>query len=152
MASLYNQPAGNTLDPDDYNAFQTQKRQADRAYGIGTAQNRFRKNDARLNYLKQTRDLNQNYGVTRRGFGAELNNRGLLNSGIYNQSYLDLQNQRMNADSDLKSEFDQQLAGLREADDQLATINKGAKEDVEAAQAARTASVAAALKYAKEFG
>lgn len=152
MANLYNPSGIGQLDADDWNAYQTQKRQALLARDLGKSQNAYRRTQASLDWTRGKRDLGFNYGIQRRQFGSDLNQRGLLNSGIYRQQYMDLLTARQYQDADLKQQHDRTLEGLRQADGQLDLIYKHAIDDTDSAEAARRASVAAALAEARRNG
>lgn len=148
--SLYDSSGLGNLDPDDYNQFQTQRRQARSNYNRSTAQNKFRRTGAGVDYADAIGDLRRQYTRARGSFGSDFIQRGLLNSGLYRQGYADLQRQRQDAQADLRRQYQRTLDGLGLADRQLLGIRDDALNDIESAQAARRASVAAALRYARE--
>lgn len=150
--TLYNDKGRGDLDPDDHNLFQTQRRQANQAYNLGSAQNKYRRSTYDQNYAAQTGDLRRQYRDARNSFGSDWTQRGLLNSGLYRQAYGQLQGQRQQAAADLLRQYQQQKAGTDLAGRQLSTIRSDAFADVAAAEAARRQSVAAALRLAKEQG
>lgn len=150
--TLYNPDGLGQLDPDDYNAFQTRRRQAQQSYDIGTAQNQWKRDTADQEYASATSDLRRQYGRARRQFGSNWTKRGMLNSGLHDKAYQDLQVDRQQGLSDLLRQYNQSRSGLELADRQLSTILWDSVVDVNAAEEARRQSVAAALNYAKENG
>lgn len=149
--SLYSDVGIGNLDPDDFNNFATQRRRADQAYQLGQAQNTYKRTTFDQQYASGKRDLRQQYMQQRRGFGADLNRRGLLNSGIYNNAYRNLQTQRNNQAADLTMQYNQMTGGLNLANQQLERVRTDALNDIESAEDARRKSVAAALKAAREM-
>lgn len=153
MAKIPYNPNGiGNLDPDDYNRFQRQRIQADQQYDIGKAQNQYKRENADRRYARGKSDLRRQYSRARRGFGSDFIQRGLLNSGLYNRAYADLQVDRDQAAGSLLDQYSETTRGLDLANRQLLDIKQNAKWDVDATEEARRQSVAAALKYAKEFG
>lgn len=152
MANLYNPSNIGNLDPDDYNAFQTRRRQAYSGYQQSKDQNAYRRTNAGLGLATGQRDLRQQYSKARGAFGSEFTQKGLLNSGLYRKAYKDLRTDRASGYADLTSQYNQLISGLRISDRQLLDTRTNSLNDTDSAQAARVASVAAALKYAKENG
>lgn len=150
--NLYDPKGLGDLDPDDHNSFQTARRQARSAYDIGKAQNQFKLESAGQDYASRKSDLRRQYGRARRAFGSDFTQRGLLNSGLHDKAYADLQVDRAQGFADLLRQFRQTQGGLSLANSQLSTIKADTLNDIESAEAARRASVAAALKFAKEHG
>ena len=150
--NLYDANGVGVLDPDDFNAFQTRRRGARTAYDLGTAQNQYKRDTYAQQYGRQSNDLRIEYGRKRRDFGSDLNKRGLLNSGLYDSAYRDLQTDKLRSGDGLRGQYDNARRGLDLADSQLGIIKNSSLNDVESAEAARRSSVAAALKYAQENG
>lgn len=153
MANTSYNPSGiGNLDPDDFNRYQRQRDQARRSYGIERAQNTYKRESADRRYSAGKSDLRRQYQRARGNFGSDLIQRGLLNSGLYKQAYRDLQVDRQQAGSDLLRNYQETTRGLDLANRQLLDLRTGALADIDATEQARRDSVAAALKYAKEFG
>lgn len=150
--SLYDPTGIGALDPDTFNQFQTGRRQARSAYDMGTAQNEYKRSVYRTDYGRDKNDLRVQYGRARRGFGSDYIKRGLLNSGLYKSAYRDLQLDKSRSETGLRDRFQTAIDGLALADRQLGRIKNDSLNDIESAETARRASVAAALGYAKENG
>jgi len=136
----------NYLSPEEINAYQTRRQQADTAYG---------RTRANIDYLRSLGGVDYGLAKSRKtaawdkafkGLASPYARRGILRSGIYNTGYRDYNTARENA------EFDMELANRRQMDqyqrqaDDLELIRNMTLQQIESEQNARQSSLAAQLR------
>ena len=147
--SLYKAAGRGDLTADDYNYFQTQKRQVNTQYALGIAQNKFQRDSAKANYLRQKDAVGRSWKQRFADFQAPYAANGLLNSGLYAQGR-DRFNTARNAEhGDLLAAYNERTGALKLADRQLWDVMIGGLNDASSAEAARRASVAEELTRAR---
>lgn len=137
------------LNPDELNYYRTRKRQVTDTYNLGQAQNTYQQGALGRQQERSVGNLAYQYGQMRDklpwGFGA----RGLLNSGIYQKSLTDLaEGAYLRPLNQMTAEYQDQLGALQLAQQQLGQVQAGALSDVDEAERARIAAVAASLRGA----
>lgn len=148
--SQYRGAGRGELTADDYNYFQTQRRQIDQQYNLGRAQNKFQRDSARANFDRQKAAATQSWKQRFVDFQSPYAQGGLLNSGIY-ASGRDRFNTARNAEfGDLLAAYNERAGGLNLADRQLGSVRYNALDDLASQGAARRASVAEELRRARQ--
>lgn len=137
------------LNPEELNYYRTRKRQITDTHNLGQAQNAYQQGALGREQERSVGNLAYQYGQMRDkapwGYAA----RGLLNSGIYQKGLTDLaQGAYIRPLNDLQAQYQDQLGGLQLASQQLGQIQAGALSDVDEAERARIAAVAASLRGA----
>lgn len=134
------------LTSDDLNYFATQRRQVNQNYGYGIDQNQWQRDVSRGEYNRGLEDLRSQYGRMRNSLPSGFAKGGLLNSGIYARALDEFQADRTRNMGNLTAAYNERLGGLALADRQLESIRRNALDDTAAAETARRATVAEALR------
>lgn len=139
----------NELNPEEINYYATRRRQVTDTHNLGQAQNTYQQGAMGRDLERTTGDLAYQYGQMRDkapwGYAA----RGLLNSGIYQKGLYDLQQSGyVRPLNNITSQYQDQLGALQLASQQLGQVQSGALSDVDEAEKARIAAVAASLRGA----
>lgn len=141
MALDYGAPS-----PDEMAQYGAARRKSSTAYGQAQAQLAFQRQNANANYSQQFGDLARNYDQMRQKLPGQFVRRGVQNSGIYKDALTNYAQQRALAAGRLGQQQQQELGGY-DLQQQAASQNyTNAQLDVAEAEAARRASIAAALK------
>ena len=136
----------NYLTPEEINAYQVRRQQADTAFG---------RQLANLNYQRSVAGQDYGIGKTRiatswdkafRQLPAAFVRRGVLRSGIYNQGFGDYLTGRENATQDWALQNQRRMAALQNQQDDFEAIRNMTLQQIEAEQAARQAGLAAAIR------
>lgn len=141
MALDYGAPS-----PDEMAQYGVARRKAATTYGQTNANLQFQRQNANANYSQQFGDLARNYDQMRQKLPGQFVRRGVQNSGIYKDALTNYAQQRALAAGRLGQQQQQELGGY-DLQQQAASQNyTNAQLDVAEAEAARRASIAAALK------
>lgn len=137
------------LNPEELNYYSTRRRQITDTYNLGQAQNTYQQGALGRDEQRQIGDLAYQYGQMRDKAPWGYARRGLLNSGIYQKGLTDLaQSGYVRPLNNITGQYQDQLGALQLAQQQLGTIQTGALSDVDEAEKARIAAVAATLRGA----
>lgn len=148
--SRYSDKGRGDLSADDWNWLQTQRRQIEQQYSLGTAQNKFQRDTAKANYLRRKGDLTRSWAQRFADFQAPYVRAGLLNSGLYalgRDRFNLARNQQL---GELLADYEQTIGALKLSDELLASVRRNALDDIASAEAARRASVAEELRRARQ--
>lgn len=149
--NLYTSAGKGDLTSDDLNYFQTQKRRINQTYGYGIGQNQWQRDTSKGEYDRSLADLRAQFGQMRRQLPAQYAKGGMLNSGIYARGLDQWQSDFTRGQGNLAGQYNNQLAGLTLADRQLESVRRNSLDDLASAGTARRASVAEALRDAKDY-
>lgn len=148
--SQYNPTGRGDLSADDYNYFQTQRRNITDQYHINRAQNTYQRGANRTDYLRNRRNVVTQWRSRVPEFQSPYVQGGLLNSGLYQQGYDEFGAARNMELGDLYSAYQQKAGSLNLADQQLYQLYRSGLSDVASAGAARRATIAEELRRAKQ--
>lgn len=136
-----------SLTPEDYAAYGSQRRNIDTQYGIGLANNQYSQDTLRNQYARQIAQVGAQYAQQRTQLPGSFAKRGMLNSGNYQRALTTFAQNRGQALGDVNANFYDQLGAYAQQKSALDTTRAGGISDIDAAQAARSAT-AAALRVA----
>ena len=136
------------LSPEDINYFDTARRRLGLNYQQGSAQNAYQQGVLGQQQASGLDALNNRYNQLRNQLPGGYAQRGLLNSGIYQQGLQQYAQNRQTDLNNVQQQYQQQLGGLQLGQQQLDQQNTGGLGDIEAQQAARRQAIAAALRSA----
>jgi len=136
----------NYLTPEEINAYQVRRQQADTAFGRQRANLDYQRSIAAQDYgLGKTR-LTRSWDQAFRKLPASFARRGVLRSGIYRQGFGDYQTGRENAASDWEMQNQRRMDAFQNQQNDLELIRNMTLQQIEAEQAARQAGLAAAIR------
>lgn len=146
--SYYSDEGRGDLTPDDYGYFQVARRRVTDTHGLNTFQNIYQADSLTKQRDISRQDLMRQFDRNRRKFSGGYAKGGIMNSGIYARHLADLYSDRDYGLNRIESQYAQQLAGLRLAQQQLDATKDNSLSDIDTQEAARRAAVAAALRGA----
>lgn len=136
----------NYLTPEEINAYQVRRQQADTAFGRQRANLDYQRALAGQDYgLGQTR-IARSWDQAFRRLPGSFARRGITRSGIYNQGFGDYLTNRENATADWDLQNQRRMAGFQNQQQDLELIRNMTLQQIEAEQAARQAALAAQLR------
>ena len=134
------------LDPESVNSFETSRRRVRTTYGQGLAQNTFQKGRLDQAAGRGRFDLMKRFDAMRNKMPGGFAKRGLLNSGIYQESLANYGADRLTA----TNRFEEDTLGaqnqLQLGANQLDELYKDALTDIDGQESARRQGIAASLK------
>src|SRR4051812_14552452 len=74
------------LNPSEVQYYKTQANRLTRQYGYGSAQNRYERSNAAIQNQWGLSDINKQYGRARETISDPYNQRGMMNSGLWQQA------------------------------------------------------------------
>jgi hypothetical protein len=137
------------LNPEELNYYRTRRRQVTDTYNLGQAQNVYQQGALGRAQERGVGNLAYQYGQMREKLPWGFGRRGLLNSGIYQRGLQQLaEGAYIRPLNEMTAQYQDQLGALQLAQQQLGQVHAGAISDVDEAERARIAAVAASLRGA----
>jgi len=134
------------LGPEEIAYFDSLQSRLNNQYGQGAAQNLFQQSMLQSEQGVREQDLGRRFDQMREKLPAGFQQRGLMNSGVYQQGLTDYGTERTNAFADLQRGFQNQMGGLQQAYAQMGSTYSTGMSDVESQRTARRRGKAAALR------
>ena len=135
----------NYMTPEEINAYQVRRQQADTAFGRQRANLDYQRGIAGQDYgIGQTR-IARSWDKAFQQLPAAFARRGGMRSGIYNQGFKDYLTGRENAESDWNLQNRRRMDAFQNQQDDLELIRNMALQQIESEQSARQAALAAEI-------
>lgn len=140
---------GTTIDPESGNYFRTQRRRITDTYNMGSAQNLYQQATAGNTLQRSIGDIAYNYNQMRQKMPWSFAARGLMNSGVWQKAVSDAATGGyIRPVANATAAYQDQLQGLQLALQQLGQTTTSSLSDIDQAEQARIAAVAASLRGA----
>lgn len=135
-----------TLSPTEQESYARRRRQATQQYGRGIAGLEFQRGQIGADYQKQFRNVGQQFDQQRKQIPGSFINRGLANSGLYQNALKQYAQFRGQAVGDLYGQQQQDYAGLDLQRRQLEEVYSQTQADILQQEKARRAELAALIR------
>lgn len=141
--------ADTTIDPESGTYFRTQRRRITDTYNLGQAQNLYQQSTAGNTLQRSLGDIAYNYNRMRQNMPWSYAARGVMNSGIWTKAVADAAESGYTRPvANAMGAYQDQMQGLQLALQQMGQVRTSGLSDIEEAERARIAAVAASLRGA----
>ena len=136
----------NYMSPEEINAYQVRRQQADTAFGRGRANLDYQRGIQGQDYGIGNTRIARSWDQAFRQLPSSFARRGILRSGIYDQGFGDYKTNRENATFDWDLQNNRRMSGFQNQQDDLEAVRIMQNQQINAEENARRASLAATLR------